>query len=67
VRRKFLILFIVKFLLGFLLLLLGGLAVKNTETSDGFGPPYYIGAFLVGCAVSIKIVHYFQGLNLLVQ
>ncbi|XP_060553530.1 uncharacterized protein LOC132714644 isoform X2 [Ruditapes philippinarum] len=55
VRRKFLILFIVKFLLGFLLLLLGGLAVKNTETSDGFGPPYYIGAFLVGCATCFEV------------
>ncbi|XP_045192674.2 uncharacterized protein LOC128545846 isoform X2 [Mercenaria mercenaria] len=52
VRKRYMILFVVKCLLGIILLILGGLAVKNTKGQKGtFGPPYFLGAFIVGCAM----------------
>lgn len=50
-RRKYLILFIVKSGLGICLLTLGGLGVRYTRgQTDTFGPPYFLGAFIVGSA-----------------
>ncbi|XP_045192668.2 uncharacterized protein LOC123549000 [Mercenaria mercenaria] len=51
-RGRYMTLFVVKCLLGILLLILGGVAVKNTQgQKNTFGPPYFLGAFLVGCAM----------------
>ncbi|XP_045192681.2 uncharacterized protein LOC123549002 [Mercenaria mercenaria] len=52
VRRRYMILFVVKCLLGVLLLILGGVAVKTTKgQKDTFGPPYFLGAFIGGSAM----------------
>ncbi|XP_053401728.1 uncharacterized protein LOC123549001 isoform X2 [Mercenaria mercenaria] len=57
VRRRYMILFVVKCLLGILLLILGGVAVKYTKgQKDTFGPPYFVGAFIVGCAACIEVI-----------
>ncbi|XP_053401731.1 uncharacterized protein LOC123549003 isoform X2 [Mercenaria mercenaria] len=56
VRRRYMILFVVKCLLGIILLILGGVAVKYTMgQKDTFGPPYFVGAFIVGCAACIEV------------
>ena len=42
--------------LGIALLICGGLAAKYTSgQSKTFGPPYFIGAFLVGSFVSVLL------------
>ena len=44
----------VQIALGIALLVCGGLAVRYTKgQTDTFGPPYFLGAFIVGCLVSI--------------
>ena len=47
---------LIQMALGIALLTCGGLAAKYTAGSvDTFGPPYFIGAFLVGSFVSLLL------------